>query len=166
MGKSVLEIAAVLLVLYGTVSSQAQAVRKIQANSFLLEEAYNQEYGVVQHIQFFQLVNDDFNLMLEVVGNTIETVGDGGRTETENSFIINPGMRLAINCKAGLQIVPGLSLPIGVGPSQGEFGILLYPSFEHPLFRPKPLSRWIQEGRDSAQQTNRSGGNRGMNLPL
>lgn len=32
----------------------AEEVKKIQDNSFLLEEAYNQEDGVVQHIQVFQ----------------------------------------------------------------------------------------------------------------
>ena len=86
------------------------------------------------------LVNDNFNLMLEVAGNTNETVGDGGRIERENSFFINPGMRWAVDFDSGLQIVPGLSFPIGVGPSAGDFGIFLYLSFEHPLFKPKPSS--------------------------
>lgn len=31
-----------------------EEVKKIQDNSFLIEEAYNQEDGVVQHIQMFQ----------------------------------------------------------------------------------------------------------------
>lgn len=31
----------------------AEGTKKIQDNSFLLEEAYNQEAGVVQHIQSF-----------------------------------------------------------------------------------------------------------------
>jgi hypothetical protein len=52
----------------------------------------------------------------------------------EKSFFINPGMRFAVNCKSGLQIVPGICFPIGVGPSKGEYGVLLYLSFEHPLF--------------------------------
>ena len=270
MGTRVFKITLVLLVLHGSVPSEAEAVRKIEDNSFLLEEAYNQEDGVVQHIQAFQymeggdwaytftqewpvptqkhqfsytipylrfddpegqtgfgdvllnyryqavlegpiafsprislitptgdheegfgndawglqgnlplsveladrwvthwnlgatfipdakgldgsqaditgfnygvsfiyLVNDNFNLMLELVGNTNEAVGDGGRIETESSFFINPGMRFAIDCKSGLQIVPGLSFPIGVGPSEGDFGVFCYLSFEHPLFKP------------------------------
>ena len=32
----------------------AEEAKKIQDNSFLIEEAYNQEDGVVQHIQVFQ----------------------------------------------------------------------------------------------------------------
>lgn len=31
-----------------------EGVNKIEDNSFLIEEAYNQEYGVIQHIQSFQ----------------------------------------------------------------------------------------------------------------
>jgi hypothetical protein len=44
------------------------------------------------------------------------------------------GVRFAINFKSGLQIVPGLFMPVGVGPSKGEYGGLAYLSFEHPLF--------------------------------
>lgn len=44
------------------------------------------------------------------------------------------GVWFAINLKSGLQIVPGLSVPIGIGPSEEEYGGLLYLSFEHPLF--------------------------------
>lgn len=32
----------------------AEEPKKIQDNSFLIEEAYNQEDGVIQHIQTFQ----------------------------------------------------------------------------------------------------------------
>lgn len=80
------------------------------------------------------LVNENFNLMLETAGTTTETVPRNGVTTTESSFFINPGVRFAINLKSGLQIVPGLSVPIGIGPSEGEYGGLLYLSFEHPLF--------------------------------
>jgi hypothetical protein len=75
------------------------------------------------------LVSENANLMFEAVGTSTETGGG-----TTNTFFINPGVRFAINCKSGLQIVPGLSMPIGVGPSEGEYGGLLYLSFEHPLF--------------------------------
>jgi hypothetical protein len=264
-------IAVVCWALWGSISLAAEGVRKIQDNSFLLEEAYNQEDGVVQHIQTFQrmmggdwgysftqewpvptqknqfsytipylrldgdagatglgdvllnyryqallegpvafaprvslilptgnpekglgsgawgvqgnlplsvelgdrwvthwnlgatfipgaegpdgshaditgfnygasliyCVDDHLNLMLEAVGNTNETVTHGGRTETEHSFFLNPGLRYAIDVDSGLQIVPGLSFPIGIGPSAGEWGVFFYLSFEHPLFEPK-----------------------------
>lgn len=80
------------------------------------------------------LATENFNLMLETAGTTTETVPQNGVTTTESTFFINPGVRFAINFKSGLQIVPGLSVPIGVGPSEGEYGGLVYLSFEHPLF--------------------------------
>ena len=36
-----------------------------------------------------------------------------------------------------LQIVPGIAVPIGVGPSRGEKGIFLCLSFEHPFGKRK-----------------------------
>jgi hypothetical protein len=80
------------------------------------------------------LASENFNLMLEAVGTSTETVPKTGVKTTESTFFLNPGVRFAINCKSGLQIVPGFSIPIGIGPSEGEYGGLLYLSFEHPLF--------------------------------
>jgi hypothetical protein len=80
------------------------------------------------------LASENFNLMLEAVGSAGEQVAGQGLTAPDNSFFINPGMRFAINCASGLQIVPGISFPIGIGPSEGEYGVLTYLSFEHPLF--------------------------------
>ncbi|MEQ8224979.1 MAG: transporter [Candidatus Eremiobacterota bacterium] len=86
------------------------------------------------------LTSEHFNLMFEAAGTSNENViaDDLGRISTpkEDSFFINPGMRFAINCDSGLQIVPGISFPIGVGPSEGENGVFLYLSFEHKMFDP------------------------------
>ena len=54
---------------------------------------------------------------------------------TETSFVVAPGLRSAINFPSGLQIVPGFSMPIGIGPSSGERGFFFYLSFEHPFKR-------------------------------
>lgn len=80
------------------------------------------------------LATENFNLMLETAGTSGESVQPDGTKQPSNSFFINPGVRFAINCKSGLQIVPGISMPIGIGASKGEFGGLAYLSFEHPLF--------------------------------
>ncbi len=80
------------------------------------------------------LASENFNLMLEAAGTSTETSPVNGSNTTENTFFINPGVRFALNFKSGLQIVPGFSVPIGVGPSKGEYGALFYLSFEHPLF--------------------------------
>ncbi len=73
-----------------------------------------------------------FNLMLETVFNSTEAVVASGRTQRENSWLLNPGCRWAYNLKNGTQIVPGISVPTGVGPSRGEVGVLFYLSIEHP----------------------------------
>jgi len=80
------------------------------------------------------LASENFNLMLEAAGTSGQEVVGPGATGDSNTFFINPGMRFAINFANGLQIVPGLSFPIGIGPSKGEYGVLTYLSFEHPLF--------------------------------
>jgi hypothetical protein len=82
------------------------------------------------------LFNKNFNFMFEVVGNTTITKKNYANTLTSNYLLINPGFRYAINCKSGLQIVPGLSLPVGISSSKGESGIFAYLSFEHPLWKP------------------------------
>jgi hypothetical protein len=80
------------------------------------------------------LFSENLNLLVEAVGNSNETVEGEGLAEREHSFFINPGLRFALNFASGLQIVPGIGLPIGIGPSSGEYGAFLYLSLEHPLF--------------------------------
>jgi len=80
------------------------------------------------------LATENFNLMLEAAGTSGESVQPNGSRQQVNTFFINPGVRFAINFTSGLQIVPGISMPIGVGSSAGEIGGLAYLSFEHPLF--------------------------------
>lgn len=80
------------------------------------------------------LARKDFNLMFEAARNSLETVRGDGTKNRQDTFFLNPGARFAIDFKSGLQIVPGFSVPIGVGPSRREWGVLAYLSFEHPLF--------------------------------
>ncbi|MHB9071971.1 MAG: transporter [Desulfobaccales bacterium] len=79
------------------------------------------------------LLHENFNLMLETAWNAVNTVDGGNGTQLEHSLFINPGFRFAINFESGLQIVPGISFPIGIGPSRGEYGVFFYLSFEHPF---------------------------------
>jgi hypothetical protein len=81
------------------------------------------------------LARDNFNLMLEAVGTFTSKVRPGDAVEGEYTFFVNPGMRYAFNFESGLQIVPGLAMPIGLGPSGGQYGIFLYLSFEGPVFQ-------------------------------
>lgn len=86
---------------------------------------------------FIWLARPTFNAMLEFAYNSGEQVAGPGLKERVNTFFVNPGFRWAINCKNGLQIVPGISVPVGVGPSKGERAIFLYLSFEHLLWKVK-----------------------------
>ncbi len=76
-----------------------------------------------------------FNVMLETVWSGYEMVVARGQTQRSHSLLLSPGVRWAHNFKSGLQIVPGVAVPMGVGPSRGERGVILYLSFEHPLKR-------------------------------
>lgn len=75
------------------------------------------------------LAEPTFNLLVELVGTSDEIIGTSA--ERDDTFFINPGMRYAINFDSGLQIVPGVSFPIGIGPSEGDHAVFFYLSFEH-----------------------------------
>ena len=79
------------------------------------------------------LLAPTFNLMLESVWDRTEALDDTGARVAEDHFVILPGVRAAINLPHDLQIVPGLGVPIGAGPSHGERDLFLYLSFEHPF---------------------------------
>jgi hypothetical protein len=54
----VLGILGILAILATGSPAAAEEKQKIRDNSFLLEEAYNQEEGVIQHIQSLQYMKD------------------------------------------------------------------------------------------------------------
>lgn len=71
--------------------------------------------------------------MLEAVYSRGQEVIGPGRTARSEGFLISPGVRSAFNFSSGLQIVPGIAIPIGIGPSKGERAVFFYLSFEHPF---------------------------------
>ena len=79
------------------------------------------------------LATPTLNLMLETVWDRTEALDDAGLRAAEDHFVVLPGLRGAINLPRDLQIVPGIGVPIGVGPSHGERDVFLYLSFEHPF---------------------------------
>jgi len=80
-----------------------------------------------------RLVSENFNLMFETAWNSSESVLSDGTKTRDNALILNPGLRYAINCDSGLQIVPGIAFPIEVCSSENDYGVLVYLSFEHSL---------------------------------
>ena len=77
------------------------------------------------------LAHPKLNLMLESTWSAVEEVAGRGRTERSTEFLLSPGLRGAIDFPSGLQIVPGLAFPFGIGSSRGERAIFVYLSFEH-----------------------------------
>lgn len=73
--------------------------------------------------------------MLEAVYSRGQEVIARNHTEWTEIALISPGVRAAFNFASGLQIVPGLAFPIGIGPSRGERSAFFYLSFEHPFNR-------------------------------
>lgn len=95
------------------------------------EKATTQDLAFGQ--SFIWLANPRFNVMLEYVHTRSQAVVGPNRTELQTSTYLSPGIRWAYNFPSGLQIVPGIAVPIGVGASRGEKAIFLYLSFEHPF---------------------------------
>jgi hypothetical protein len=82
---------------------------------------------------FIWLARDDLNFMLEAIYTRGEAVTGPGATATTKAAFVSPGVRWAYNFASGLQIVPGIAFPIGVGPSRHQNAVFLYLSFEHPF---------------------------------
>ncbi|HEX6573807.1 MAG TPA: hypothetical protein VF042_02460 [Gemmatimonadaceae bacterium] len=68
-----------------------------------------------------------------IIQPLLESVYTSGSEGEE--FLLSPGFRAAINFASGLQIVPGIAVPVGIGPSSGSRGVFAYLSIEHPFKR-------------------------------
>jgi hypothetical protein len=79
------------------------------------------------------LVQSRLNLLVELVWARSAAVAGPGVTAVSHELFASPGVRWAHDFPGGLQVVPGIAFPIGLGPSEGEGAVLLYLSFEHPF---------------------------------
>jgi hypothetical protein len=86
---------------------------------------------------FIWLAKPRFNVLLETVYQANGDVTAPGKSERSHDVTMNPGVRWAYNLQNGMQIVPGVSVPVGIGPSSGQTGILFYLSVEHAFRRKK-----------------------------
>ena len=81
------------------------------------------------------LAHPKLNLMLESIWTSAHDVVGRGQTVRTSELLLSPGLRGAIDFPSGLQIVPGLAFPFGIGSSRGERAVFAYLSFEHPFGR-------------------------------
>jgi hypothetical protein len=109
----------------------AGATRTPNAKNALGDKATTQDTLLGQ--SFIWLAHPRFNVMLEYVHTTSQAVVGPDQTQRQSSTYLSPGIRWAYNLPSGLQIVPGIAVPIGVGASRGEKAVFLYVSFEHPF---------------------------------
>jgi len=84
------------------------------------------------------LAHPKLNFMLEATWTRGDEVTGPGQTVRTTEALLSPGVRGAIDFASGLQIVPGIAFPIGVGSSRGERAVFFYLSFEHPFGRRDP----------------------------
>lgn len=107
----------------GASATRARAINGVQQTS----------RGLTAAASAVWLVAPTFNFMLETAWDYGEPLDDAGVRAPERHFVISPGIRAAINLPSGMQIVPGIGVPIGVGPSRGDRDLFLYFSVEHPF---------------------------------
>jgi hypothetical protein len=81
------------------------------------------------------LAHPRLNFLAEIAWDTEETLVDAGVTVRTESFFFSPGIRGAFNFASGMQIVPGIAVPIGLGPSSGDRAVFVYLSVEHAFSR-------------------------------
>jgi hypothetical protein len=72
------------------------------------------------------------NFLLEAIYTRQQEIAAGAVHPVRSAFV-SPGVRWSYDFASGLQIVPGIAFPIGVGPSRREKSVFLYLSFEHPF---------------------------------
>jgi len=101
------------------------------AKNAVADEATTKAYNLGASVVW--LARPTFNFLVEVVWTRDEAVTGPGRTTASEGLLVSPGIRWAHNFSNGLQIVPGIAFPIGVGPSAGDNALFLYLSFEHPF---------------------------------
>ncbi len=78
------------------------------------------------------LAHQRLNFLVEALYTTTEIAARAGLQRSQ-TLTVNPGLRAAVDFANGLQVVPGVSVPIGMGPSRGENSVFFYLSFEHPF---------------------------------
>jgi hypothetical protein len=81
------------------------------------------------------LLHPSFNLMLEALWLSTASVASAGRTIRDESVLLNPGFRGALNLANDLQIVPGVAYTFDLGSGPNEDALFVYLSFEHPFKR-------------------------------
>ena len=79
-------------------------------------------------------VTSRFNLMLEWLGLSQQSLDGNGNRSRAFSSILSPGIRTAVINEKDFQSVVGFAVPIGLNHNADSFGAFIYLSIEHKLF--------------------------------
>jgi len=122
-----------------SVQHSRQIVTHWNAGATWVPHALNQNHAKASTTAFnlvqliVWLAKPRFNVLLETLWTSSEDVLAAEKVRRSQDLYLSPGLRWAHNLENGLQIVPGVAFPFGVGPCSGEKGVILYLSFEHPF---------------------------------
>jgi hypothetical protein len=122
-----------------SVQYSRQIVTHWNAGATWVPHALNQNHAKASTTAFnlgqsiVWLAKPRFNVLLETLWTSSEDVLAAEKVRRSQDLYLSPGLRWAHNLENGLQIVPGVAFPFGVGPCSGEKGVILYLSFEHPF---------------------------------
>jgi chemotaxis signal transduction protein len=104
-------------------------------------DGYGNEAGttaIVLGQSLVWLARPKVNLLVETVWTRAQSVAGPGITDRSDALLVSPGVRWAHDLRSGLEIVPGIAFPIGLGSSRGLRFVCVYLSFEHPFRSGRP----------------------------
>lgn len=76
-----------------------------------------------------------FGLIAGAVWESGQEVDGPGETSRSNDLLVAPGIRATVDLVPGMQLVPGILVPIGLGSRDGVRSVSLFLSVEHPFRR-------------------------------
>lgn len=80
------------------------------------------------------------NVTLESVWTRSRGFGPepAGSSVPTSTWVVSPGVQVMVDLPGGFPVVPGIAFPVGVGPSRGEHGVVLFLGIQHALRRAAP----------------------------
>jgi hypothetical protein len=84
---------------------------------------------------------DGVNVLGELLGGRDEEVAAQG-VDHRDTLTFSPGVRMGWNIPAGVQLVAGVGVPIGLTRESDDLGVFLYLSVEHAVTAAARAARW------------------------
>ena len=78
------------------------------------------------------------HLLMETVVDQSRLVTATGGRRSETTWVVNPGIRWGLDLPGALQIVPGVAYTVDLRGAEGDQGVFLYLSVEHPFIWGRP----------------------------